>query len=87
MSKEVVLIPKTKYEDLLQQTGDGSERVKDTENSSNIPAQPEVKVAESSVINKRDNEKNKQPTTYVTMKPVTFARNSVKSKQWLKFKM
>lgn len=65
MSKELVLVPKTKYEDLLQQTGDGSERVKETENSSNIPSQPEVKVAESSVIIKRENEKNKQPTTYV----------------------
>lgn len=91
MSKELVLIPKTKYEDLLQQTGDGSKRVKETEKSSNIPAQPEVNVAESSVIDKLDNEKNKQidnkPTTYVKMKPVTFARNSMKSKQWLKFKM
>lgn len=87
MSKELVLIPITKYEDLLQQTGDR----KETEKSSNIPAQPEVKVAESSVIDKLDNEKNKQidnkPTTYVKMKPVTFARNSMESKQWLKFKM
>lgn len=40
MSKELVLIPITKYEDLLQQTGDR----KETEKSSNIPAQPEVKV-------------------------------------------
>lgn len=91
MSKELVLIPKTKYEYLLQQTGEGSKRVKETEKSSNIPAQPEVKVAESSVIDKLDNEKNKQidskPTTYLKMKPVTFARNSMKSKQWLKFKM
>lgn len=93
MSKELVLIPKRKYKDLLQQMADGHKGVKETEEHSNIPVQSEIKDAESRVIDKGDNKENKQidtkHSTYVKMKPVTFARhtNKSKSKQWLKFNM
>lgn len=89
MSKELVLIPKRKYEDLLQQTGEGPKRIKETEEHSSTPSQPEINDVESRVIDKSDNEVHKQIDTKPTTCENENSIHSIKSRnrQWLKFNM
>lgn len=94
MSKELVLIPKRKYEDLVQQKGEG-ERAPTPENerSTNISIPLGDKNGsedlDSHVTEKYTHQKMDKPTTYITMKPTKFANQTHihKSKKWMKFKM
>jgi hypothetical protein len=99
MSKELVLIPKRKYEDLLQQKGAG-ESVQNTESErlTNISTPSDDKDgSDSSTMDKNTQDKmgeNKgqkmdNPTTYITMKPTNFEKQTYigKNKKWMKFKL
>lgn len=99
MSKELILIPKRKYEELLHEEANSSiketnEGLKD-ENQPRISSPPQeitkMKNVQSHVMEgnivERENTKTKdRPITYVKMKLETFAKKTL-SKNWLKFKL
>lgn len=94
MSNELVLLPKRKYEDLIQQKGEGeSAPALENERLINIsPPSGETNGGEdldSRVTEKYTNQKMDKPTTYITMKPTTFANETHihNNKKWMKFKM
>lgn len=98
MSKELVLIPKRKYEDLLQQRMDEPQHGEglESDDQSNISAQKSNDEAEmkyrvseeNKSIDVKDNKlKDDKLSSYVKMKPATFAKKSkyVQKKKWLTF--
>lgn len=95
MSKKLILIPKKKYDDLLQLNTDIPRSIKgsDTGDQPSISApdtgnnSAEFKSSLVSEENKSIKEENKQSdvhSTYIKMKPAIFAKNSdMHNKKWL----
>lgn len=100
MSKELVLIPKRKYEELLQQRinepqhGEGVKTDDQTsiskqKSNDDVSAQKSRVSEENKSIEKEDNELREKKFSYVKMKPATFAKKSedVQKKKWLTFEL
>lgn len=99
MSKELILIPKRKYEELLHEVANSSinetnEGLKD-ENQPSISSPPQEitkkknvqsHVMGGNIVENENKQPQVQPITYVKMKPETFAKKTL-SKNWLKFKL
>lgn len=99
MSKELILIPKRKYEELLHEEANSSiketnEGLKD-ENQPSISSPPEEltkkknvqsHVMEGNIVERENTQTKDRPITYVKMKPEIFAKKTL-SKNWLKFKL
>lgn len=99
MSKELILIPKRKYEELHHEVANSSiketnEGLKD-ENQPRISSPPQEitkmknvqsHVMEGNIVENQNKQPQVQPITYVKMKPETFAKKTL-SKNWLKFKL
>lgn len=100
MSKELILIPKRKYEELDHEVTNSS--IKETKEGLKDENQPSIsspvqeittkkKNVQSNLmegnINEKENTQIKdRPTTYVKIKPETFAKKTL-NKKWLKFKL
>lgn len=99
MSKELILIPKRKYEELLHEEANSSiketnEGLKD-ENQPSISSLPQEitkmknvqsHVMEGNIVERENTQTKDRPITYVKMKPEIFAKKTL-SKNWLKFKL
>lgn len=99
MSKELILIPKRKYEELHHEVANSSiketnEGLKD-ENQPSISSPPEEltkkknvqsHVMEGNIVERENTKTNDRPITYVKIKLETFAKKTL-SKNWLKFKL
>lgn len=95
MSKELILIPKRKYEELLHEVANSSinetnDGLKD-ENQPSISSPPQEitkkkNVMDGNIVESENRQPLDRPITYVRMKPETFAKKTL-SKNWLKFKL